>query len=122
MNQPTSIDQQPSWSPQTQIDQIVDDLNKEERQPHRFPFCRPVSIRINCDSYMACSRDISITGIGLIHNVKLMPGPAEISISQGARVPVTVPIRIVWCASLGQGWFISGGEFIGTNGVVGYRA
>jgi hypothetical protein len=119
MSQQTSIDQQQSWSPQSQIEQLLDDLNKEKRQPQRFPFCRPVSIRIDRDSYLACSRDISITGIGLIHNVELMPGCGEISISQGVRIPVTVPIRIVWCASLGQGWFISGAEFLGTNGIVG---
>ena len=77
----------------------------------RYPLFRPVSLELNNRCYSAYTREITNTGVGLLHNFKLPLGDLEINFSNDLE-NISLPTRIVWCKSCGQGWYISGGEFI----------
>jgi hypothetical protein len=86
---------------------------REDRWGIRYPFFRAVSIAMDCGhQYSAFSRDISASGIGLLHNVDLPTGDVDIHITSGRGYAVRVRTRISWCQSCGEGWFISGGQFV----------
>jgi PilZ domain len=78
----------------------------------RHPFFRPISVRVGGRKFSAFSRDISETGIGLLHSFDLPLGKTEIIISSEKGYSVAVLTRIVWCRACGEGWYLSGGEFI----------
>lgn len=96
---------------------IVEAQNNDKRDRRaevRFAFFRPVTIHTDDGhTYSAFSREISASGIGLIHNVDLPSGEVEISISHEQGYSVHVRTHIVWSNSCGDGWFISGGRFVG---------
>ena len=81
------------------------------RSEIRFAFFRPVSIQMNGKSYSAFSRDISASDIGLMHNMELPSGEVEIAIPADTGHTVKLQVRIEWCESCGEGWYISGGKF-----------
>jgi hypothetical protein len=88
---------------------------RDMRSDVRLPFFRPLSINTgDGHSYSAFSRDISSFGIGFIHNMELSPGEVHIRISSERGHTVSVPTQIRWCQSCGEGWYISGGEFVGS--------
>jgi hypothetical protein len=89
------------------------DLKKDRRSEVRYPFFRPLSIRMDGQCYSVFSREISTSGIGLLHNFELSPGEIEISIPSQRGWMVRVRVRIVWCRACGAGWYISGGDFVG---------
>jgi hypothetical protein len=84
------------------------------RRSDRHPFFRPVSIRTaDNHRYSAFSRDISAVGIGLLHNFQMPVGEVDVAISKPQGYSVPVRVRIAWCESCGEGWYLSGGEFLG---------
>jgi len=83
----------------------------EARSEARYPLFRPVSLDMNNRSYSAFTREITNTGIGLLHNFEVPLGDVELSFSNKLE-HFNIPMRIVWCRSCGQGWYVSGGEFI----------
>jgi hypothetical protein len=86
---------------------------REDRWGIRYPFFRTVSITTeDGEQHSAFSRDISASGIGLLHQVELPPCSVEISITSARGYAVQVRTRIVWCQSCGGGWYISGGQFV----------
>ena len=89
-------------------------LKTDRRAEVRYAFFRPVSIEMDDGHrYSAFTREISETGIGLIHNMDLPEGEVEISIRSDCGYSIRVRTRIVWCQACGEGWYISGGRFIG---------
>jgi PilZ domain len=107
-----------SLSPGKAIYQLIVEakaaLKTDRRAEVRYPFFRPVSIDLNDGhKFSAFTREISETGIGLIHNMDLNEGDVEISIRSDCGSSIRVPTRIVWCAACGEDWYISGGEFVG---------
>ena len=89
-------------------------LRSDRRDQVRYPFFRPVSIELaDGHQYSAFTREISETGIGLIHNIDLNDREVEISIPGEGGYSIRVRTRIVWCQACGEGWFISGGQFVG---------
>jgi len=95
----------------------------ERRAEVRFPFFRAASIEMDDGhQFAAFTRDISNLGIGLIHNVGLAPGEFDVTISSETSIWIKVRTRIDWCKSCGEGWYISGGAFIGTAVAVGQAA
>ena len=90
----------------------------DRRAEPRHPFFCPVFVMPQGDRsrrFSAYAREISRSGIGLLHNMKLVPGPATIVIAnpKGARRQFTA--EIVWCRPSGEGWFISGCRFTGVT-------
>ncbi len=93
--------------------------NKDRRRDVRYAFFRPVSIEVDDGHrYSAFSREISASGIGLIHNVELPEGEVEITVSSEQGYSIRVRTKIVWCQSCGEGWYISGGRFAGIASVI----
>ncbi len=89
-------------------------LKTEPRSELRYPFFRPVSIEMDDgQKYSAFSRDISNASIGLIHNMDLNDREVEISIPSEGGYSIRVRTRIVWCQACGEGWYISGAQFVG---------
>lgn len=89
-------------------------LKTDRRADVRYAFFRPVSIEMDDGhKYTAFTREISDTGIGLIHNIDLNEGEVEITIRSDCGYSIRVRTQVVWCADCGEGWFISGGRFVG---------
>jgi hypothetical protein len=96
------------------------DTRKDRRSETRYPFFRQVTLHAPGAEPAACfTREISPVGIGLLHNVQLTPGEVELSIPSRRGYSIRVRTRILWCHSCGEGWFISGGLFVGTAFVDG---
>lgn len=86
----------------------------ERRQKQRHPFFRPVTITIGGDGESqipAFSRDISLEGIGLLHDSPLDARMVTVRIPTGTGRPADIQAEIKWCVPGGQGWFVSGGLF-----------
>lgn len=93
--------------------------NKDRRRDVRHAFFRPVWIDVDDGHrYSAFSREISSSGIGLIHNVELSNGEVEITVSSEQGYSIRVRTKIMWCQPCGEGWFISGGKFVGIAAIV----
>jgi hypothetical protein len=89
-------------------------LKTDRRGEVRYAFFRPVLIEMDDGhKYSAFTREISETGIGLVHNMDLSEGEVEIGIRSDCGYSIRVRTEIVWCQSCGEGWFISGGRFAG---------
>lgn len=88
-------------------------LKTDRRAEVRYAFFRPVSIEMDDGhKYSAFTREISETGIGLIHNMDLQEGEVEVSIHSDCGYAIRVRTQIMWCHSCGEGWYISGGRFV----------
>jgi PilZ domain len=88
-------------------------LKTDRRAEVRYAFFRPVSIEMDDGHlYSAFTREISETGIGLIHNMDLQEGEVEIAIRSDCGYSIRVRTQIVWSQSCGEGWYISGGRFV----------
>ncbi len=94
------------------------DNMKDRRTEPRCPFFRPVSIQMPGGfRYSAFSREISTVGIGLLHSFELRAGQVEIAVPSRRKQVVRVRTRILWCRPCGEGWFLSGGQFVGVAGI-----
>lgn len=109
-------DSKKSSSTQQAVQQLIDEFRPQEyRSSERQPFFRPVSISPDGETgrtYSAFSRDISSSGIGLLHNMPLDTTEATLTIAGGESGPLTLRAKIQWCQPTGEGWYISGGEFL----------
>jgi hypothetical protein len=88
-----------------------DSYETETRIEMRYSFCRLVSIRVGDTRYPGMSREISQSGIGLLHPEKLPLEEVEVCI-RSEDTDTSVRARIQWCKPLGEGWYISGGAFV----------
>jgi hypothetical protein len=95
------------------VNEAQDDVNFQRRNEVRHPFVRPVTI-ISSEGIevSALSRDISETGIGLVHECELPPTTVSLVITSRSGKHVRVAVRIRWCKPIGDQWSISGGEFL----------
>ena len=100
------------------VDRLLRDSRNDlpdRRNEDRRPFFRPVSITLRgaeVEKLSAFSREISNTGIGLLHNLEVKPGETVITIYNGDANPVYMRARILWCKAAGEGWYLSAAQFI----------
>ena len=103
-------------SPQALIQELIIQLKETERRAtDRQPFFRPVTINTHAGvgkKYSAFSRDISASGIGLLHNMPLELEEVNLTIGSESETEVRIRASIEWCESCGEGWYISGGQFL----------
>ena len=92
--------------------QAETDFNSDRRTEPRFPFFRPVSIRVGDLSFSAFTREISASAMGLLHNMLLPCAEVEIWV-EGHRPGLRA--RIERCEPCGEGWFISGCKIVRTS-------
>ena len=84
----------------------------ERRSESRHPFFCPVAILSDHGkNWSAFAREISRSGIGLLHNMPLEPGEVTLQISIPSG-PKKFRTQIVWCRPSGEGWYLSGGRFL----------
>jgi hypothetical protein len=105
-----------------QIGQIVMRLLGEARKEDkldrraeaRHPYFRPVSITPADQprqSLSAFSREISRSGIGLLHNMPLKPGSATVTVHCSSGQGLRAKVEVIWCRPCGEGWYLSGCRF-----------
>jgi hypothetical protein len=104
------------------VSRLIDEWQASEKYDRRgisprHPFFRPVGVCVDGCKLSAFSRDMSESGIGLLHCFELPLGEREIIISSAKGYSVSVLTRIVWCKPCGEGWYLSGAEFIGAPNI-----
>lgn len=88
----------------------------DSREEERKPFFRPVTLILGegKQQHVACfSRDISDTGIGLLHYMPLQPGSIVVMIPSILSGHIRIESELVWCHPCGDGWYISAARFLG---------
>lgn len=86
---------------------------KDPRAAARFPFFRQVSIETGGRRVSGFTRDMCATSIGLLHNQELPLGEADVLIPIATDSKCKLRVDIKRCERCGDGWFISGGKFVG---------
>jgi hypothetical protein len=91
------------------------DVRKDRRSETRYPFFRKIELNAAGDAAcVAFTREISTVGVGLLHNVPLTPGEVELSIPSKKGYSIRIRTKVLWCQACGEGWYVSGGQFVGT--------
>jgi hypothetical protein len=88
--------------------------NGERRAKGREPFFCPVTLTFQRDEhhqFTAFSRDISPSGIGLLHYGAVELGSVVVTISSNSCGVVRIGSHIDWCQPCGEGWYLSGARF-----------
>lgn len=86
----------------------------ERRSEPRTPFFQPATLayRYREDQPIPVfTRELSNSGIGLLHAVPLERGEVAITIGNQDNA-VTFRAYILWCKACGP-WYLSGGQFLG---------
>ena len=98
------------------IEQALTTRNDQRRHGRR-PFFRSAVLTQGADErgIPAFCRDISTSGIGLVHQVPLDSDDVRVSIATGKQRRIELCVSIRWCRSLAEGWYISGGQFNSLN-------
>ncbi len=86
---------------------------KDPRSRIRIPFFRLVSIELDGRSYSGFTRDMCVSSIGLLHNLELPLREVDVTIPIATDKKCKMRVRIERCEPCGQGWYISGGKFVG---------
>jgi hypothetical protein len=87
----------------------------ERRAEKREPFFHPVTLIVGQDQrqrFSCFSRDISATGIGLLHCMAVEPGEVVLKIPSMSCGDIRIRSEIVWCQPCGEGWYLSGARFV----------
>ncbi len=100
------------------IAQLVEEDNQlgaiERRQDARYPYFQPVTVISDNGnrSLSGITRQISPSGIGLLHCGPLGKGHASVTLHGDIGYAVTLSIEKVWCRPCGPYWYLSGGRFM----------
>ena len=86
----------------------------ERRSLYRHFFSRPVAVRLDDKREIVCfSRNLSFEGIGLISHIEFEPNAAaKIEIHSNYIDNPIMTSQMAWCRSFGDGWFMSGWQFL----------
>jgi hypothetical protein len=104
------------------LDKVVDVLLKESREgaderraEYRDPYFVPVRVTFpggNGRQFSCFSRDVSVAGMGLLHYMELARGEVVLTIPSKSFGDVRIHSEIIWCRPCGEGWYMSGVQFI----------
>jgi hypothetical protein len=97
--------------------EAYDEGKRDRRAEIRYPFFRAVGLQVDGQRVSAFSREISPSGIGLLHNMELPPTEVEVTVPSRRGHSVRMRVRIVWCRPCGEGWYISGGRLVDVVGI-----
>ncbi len=83
----------------------------------RTPFFGPINITIVEKSqqwqFSGFSRELSSSGIGMLHSMPLEAGEVVlVTISRRSAPDIRLRSKLRWCEPCGEGWYISGAEFL----------
>ncbi|QDU89389.1 hypothetical protein Pla175_27790 [Pirellulimonas nuda] len=88
------------------------EFKSDRRTEQRYPFFRPASVQVGGHNFSAFTREISVSGVGLLHSMELPLSEVVIQIAGGAR---QLRLRIERCEPIGEGWYTGGGALLGGN-------
>lgn len=91
------------------------DDQMDRRGAARYPFFRPATLhshRAELDPHLAFTRELSTSGVGLLHNMPLEPGRYLVTIHPAQGPSCSIPTEILWRRPCGEGWYLSGGRFV----------
>lgn len=92
-----------------------DDAPDTRRGERRHPFFTPVTLhreRTPNKPLYAFSRDLSPSGIGLLHHVPLDPGETYAIDFKYRGRQLEAQAEVLWCTEAGEGWYLSGCRFL----------
>jgi hypothetical protein len=92
--------------------EAAEEQRKEKRQPFFGPAIVVVEESGERRSYSSFCRDISPTGIGLLHNMELKTGEVVVKVVRKSGTEVCFRSVLLWCRPCGKGWFVSGARFL----------
>lgn len=98
----------------TALGGILDDAC-ERRMEERTPYFGPVTIshlqapEIGLSAFV---RDVSPSGIGLVHLMPLKRGAVLIDLPLLFGTSIKLRTEILWCRDYENGWYASGGRFV----------
>ena len=96
----------------------------ERRSDTRLPFQRPVEVTplekddapldtSGSQSVTAYTRDISVGGVGLLHDQPITSNRVLLTFELLGGETVSLVALLTWCRYLGDFWYSSGGRLIG---------
>ena len=96
--------------------QVLESIGKPDvanmRANERLELSVPAEIRTpRGNTVSAMTREISRTGIGLLHRGSVAPGNATIRMASETR-EFQYDVQIEWCTPCDNGMFMSGGRFL----------
>ncbi len=104
-------------TPEQEIPRLVADAKelaeRERRSDTRFPFFRHASVHVNGQCHSAYTRNISDSGIGLMHAMELPSCDVELRITTDPGRLLTIRARIERCEPCRGGLYLSGLTFLG---------
>jgi hypothetical protein len=86
---------------------------RENRCEERQPFFRSVILEVGGRQYSAFTRDVSDNGMGFLHNAPIAGGEIVVRLNADSPRATRIRMKLMWCMPCGEGWYISGGRFIG---------
>jgi hypothetical protein len=89
--------------------------NSDRRVDPRHAFFTTVTLRPASSpttAISAFSREISVSGIGLLHATPLAAGQDYELDIRIEDVRIRKSVRAVWCRAVGEGWYLSGCRFV----------
>ncbi len=109
----------PNFGLKRAIRSIMEDAKaaEQDRRHHgRLPFFQPAFINLDKkQTFSVFTRDISPDGMGLLHNKPIEPQIVNLAVHCSNGTIVEIRLDLDWCLSCGEGWYISGGGFMGSN-------
>ncbi|QDU95030.1 PilZ domain-containing protein [Lignipirellula cremea] len=88
-------------------------VESDRREEPRLAFLHDVEISWDgIEPFMGFTRDISMMGIGLLHQQK-PPELISLRIFLGEGQELRLGMRVRWCEELRNGWFATGGDLLG---------
>ncbi len=100
------------------IDRCVQRAAMEETANRRYhgrhPFFAPVTVAGPESNALqnAFSRDLSLSGIGLLHRFPVELGMHTVTLTIGDDRSVRLQTEILWCQPVADEWYFSGGRFM----------
>lgn len=94
------------------LESIVDTGAVNVREVDRLELCVPAEITtLRGNTISAMTREISRTGIGLVHRGSISPGEVVLKMASETR-EFRYRVLIEWCHPCENGMFMSGGRFL----------
>lgn len=95
------------------LSEIINDPCDRRTEP-RIPYFGPTRISLpDADlDFSAFIRDISLSGVGLVHIMPLARGEVVLDLPLPLGHVVMLRVEILWCRDYSNGWYASGGRLI----------
>ena len=98
-------------------DLLID--KREQRRERRSPYIAAVAVYLgneNGEKVSAFVRDLSPSGIGLVHLTPMPVGRVVLKLQLTRNRIVPMQTEIMWSQEFADGWFASGGQFVDVLG------